>query len=166
MYMLGFTRGFPYLGGLDRRIAVPRLGLLDAYSTGGVGIASKQTGIYPVDSPGGWRLIGRTPLVLFDAAAEPVLLKPGDYLRFCSVSAAEYGEIWRQVREGTYSLEITLRENGGDERMILCEVLRPGLWTTIQDLGRPGWQRVRYSGGGRDGCLRIQIGQPLARQRG
>ena len=114
VYMLGFTPGFPYLGGLDERIAVPRLENPRMHiPAGSVGIAGKQTGIYPVDSPGGWRLIGRTPLVLFDAAAaEPVLLKPGDYLRFCSVSAEEYGEIRRQVREGTYSLAITLRENG------------------------------------------------------
>ncbi|HBS57816.1 MAG: 5-oxoprolinase subunit PxpB [Bacillota bacterium] len=111
VYMLGFIPGFPYLGGLDERIAVPRLDKPRAHiPAGSVGIAGKQTGIYPLDSPGGWRLIGRTPLVLFDAAAaEPVLLRPGDHLRFRAVSPAEYEEIRRQVRDGTYSLAVTPR---------------------------------------------------------
>lgn len=84
VHFLGFAPGFPYLGGLDPALAAPRL---DAPRTrvraGSVGIAGAQTGIYPLDSPGGWRLIGRTPLALFDPGRlEPCLLRPGDLLRF------------------------------------------------------------------------------------
>ncbi|HLO67907.1 MAG TPA: 5-oxoprolinase subunit PxpB, partial [Holophaga sp.] len=87
VHFLGFAPGFPYLGGLDPALAAPRL---DAPRTrvpaGSVGIAGAQTGIYPLESPGGWRLIGRTPLVLFDPRRpEPCLLRPGDLLRFVEV---------------------------------------------------------------------------------
>jgi len=65
--MLGFTPGFPYLGGMDPRIATPRLeNPRIKIPAGSVGIAGEQTGIYPVDSPGGWRIIGRTPVNIYD----------------------------------------------------------------------------------------------------
>lgn len=104
VYMLGFTPGFPYLGGMDPRIAVPRLDNPRInIPAGSVGIAGKQTGIYPVDSPGGWQLIGRTPLALYDASrAQPVLLRAGDYLRFRPIYPEEYAQIRRQVLAGTY----------------------------------------------------------------
>lgn len=78
IYMLGFIAGFPYLGGMSREIAAPRLKSPRVKIEGGsVGIAGEQTGIYPVASPGGWQLIGRTPLKLYDAEREkPVLLRP------------------------------------------------------------------------------------------
>ncbi len=84
VYMMGFTPGFPYMGKLDPAIATPRL---EAPRTrvpaGSVGIAGEQTGIYPVESPGGWRLIGRTSQRLFDLGAEPpFLFSPGDTVRF------------------------------------------------------------------------------------
>ncbi len=87
IYTIGFAPGFCYLGGLDSRLHTPRLGtprtLVDA---GSVGIAESQTGIYPLDSPGGWRLIGRTPLKLFDARRErPFLYQAGDSLRFVAI---------------------------------------------------------------------------------
>ncbi|RPJ39395.1 MAG: 5-oxoprolinase subunit PxpB [Chloroflexi bacterium] len=84
VYMMGFTPGFPYLGGMDPAIAAPRLSSPRSLVPGGsVGIAGEQTGIYPVDSPGGWRIIGRTPLRLFDPTREPpFLLSPGDLVRF------------------------------------------------------------------------------------
>lgn len=84
VYMIGFTPGFPYLGGLDPAIAAPRLPTPRSRVPGGsVGIAGEQTGIYPVDSPGGWRIIGRTPLRLFDPLRDPpFLLEPGDVVRF------------------------------------------------------------------------------------
>jgi inhibitor of KinA len=84
VYLIGFTPGFPYLGGLDERIASPRLPSPRQHvPAGSVGIAGLQTGIYPVDSPGGWRLIGWTPLKLFDPARQsPSLLAPGDVVRF------------------------------------------------------------------------------------
>ena len=84
VYMLGFTPGFPYLGGLDARIAAPRLETpRSRVPAGSVGIAGSQTGIYSLDSPGGWRLIGWTPLRLFDPAADPpALLNVGDVVKF------------------------------------------------------------------------------------
>jgi KipI family sensor histidine kinase inhibitor len=85
--MMGFTPGFPYLMGLDETIAAPRLAVpRQLVPAGSVGIAGSQTGVYPLDSPGGWRIIGRTDAVLFDAAkAQPFLLSPGDEVRFVPV---------------------------------------------------------------------------------
>ena len=90
--MLGFLPGFPYLGGMDPRLEVPRL---DSPRTrippGAVGIGGKQTGIYPLASPGGWRLIGRTPAVLYDPHREnPILYQAGDYIRFCPITREEF----------------------------------------------------------------------------
>jgi inhibitor of KinA len=84
VYMMGFTPGFPYLGKLDSAIVTPRLERPRTHvSAGTVAIASSQTGIYPIDSPGGWRLIGYTSLQLFDPASEsPFLFSPGDEVRF------------------------------------------------------------------------------------
>jgi KipI family sensor histidine kinase inhibitor len=104
-YMLGFTPGFSYLGGMDESLATPRLSnprvLIPA---GSVGIAGKQTGAYSIDSPGGWQLIGRTPLRLFDPKNEinPTLVDAGDWVRFRSVSEAEYMEIQREVQSCRY----------------------------------------------------------------
>ena len=92
VYMMGFTPGFPYLGGMDTRIAAPRLATPRTLIPGGsVGIAGEQTGIYPLASPGGWRLIGRTPLSLFDKGSDtPFLLSAGDRVRFVPVDEATY----------------------------------------------------------------------------
>jgi KipI family sensor histidine kinase inhibitor len=87
VYLMGFTPGFAYLGELDERIETPRLETPRLrVPAGSVGIAGRQTGIYPLESPGGWRLIGLTALTLFDpAAAAPFLLAPGDLVRFVAV---------------------------------------------------------------------------------
>lgn len=92
VYMLGFTPGFPYLGGMSSRISAPRLASpRGSVPAGSVGIAGDQTGVYPQETPGGWRLIGRTPLRLFDLDAErPFLLAPGDVVRFRPVDEEEY----------------------------------------------------------------------------
>lgn len=84
VYMMGFLPGFPYLGGLDVSIAAPRLETpRRRVPAGSVGIAGEQTGIYPLASPGGWRLIGRTEVALFDLTAHPpCLLAPGDQVQF------------------------------------------------------------------------------------
>ncbi|MFB3905437.1 MAG: 5-oxoprolinase subunit PxpB [Acidobacteriota bacterium] len=94
VYMIGFTPGFPYLGGLPKTLATPRLHVpRTLVPAGSVGIAGEQTGVYPVESPGGWRLIGRTPLKLYDPAREdPVLLEPGDLVRFHRIDEAEFRE--------------------------------------------------------------------------
>lgn len=87
VYMMGFTPGFPYLGGMDERIAAPRLQSPRTHvPAGSVGIAGKQTGVYPIDSPGGWQIIGRTALTLFDPGRDdPFTLAPGDLVRFVPI---------------------------------------------------------------------------------
>ena len=84
VYMLGFVPGFSYMGRVDSSIAAPRHRVpRDRVPPGSVGIAGEQTGIYPIESPGGWQLIGRTERVMFDAArTPPSLLQPGDLVRF------------------------------------------------------------------------------------
>ena len=86
---LGFAPGFAYLSGLSPRLATPRLAVpRRRVPAGSVGIAGEQTGVYPFSTPGGWRLIGRTPLKLFDAGREPMsLLEIGDRVRFAAVEA-------------------------------------------------------------------------------
>lgn len=88
VYMLGFVPGFCYMGRVDPVIAAPRHRVpRERVPTGSVGIAGGQTGVYPVDSPGGWQLIGRTDTVMFDASRDrPSLLAPGDLVRFVAVS--------------------------------------------------------------------------------
>lgn len=95
IYMIGFTPGFPFLGGLPEQLHTPRLETPRALvPAGSVGIANDQTGIYPVDSPGGWQLIGRTPLKLFDLErTNPFLLKAGDRLKFKPISPDEYARL-------------------------------------------------------------------------
>ena len=88
VYMLGFVPGFCYMGRVEPSIAAPRHRIpRERVPAGSVGLAGGQTGVYPVDSPGGWQLIGRTDAVMFDAARErPSLLAPGDLVRFVAVS--------------------------------------------------------------------------------
>ena len=104
IYMLGFTPGFTYLGGMSDKIATPRLKQPRVkIPAGSVGIAGKQTGVYPVDSPGGWQLIGRTPVKMYDPDREvPILPQAGQYIKFKAVSQAEYDKIAEEVAKGTY----------------------------------------------------------------
>ena len=91
VYMLGFLPGFAYMGELDEAISFPRKKQPGITAAGSVGIAGRQTGIYPLQSPGGWQIIGRTPLKIFDAAKEnPTYLKAGDEVRFISISKHEF----------------------------------------------------------------------------
>jgi len=91
VYMMGFTPGFPYMGTLDEAIVTPRLETpRTLVRAGTVAIAGAQTGIYPLDSPGGWNLIGWTPLKLFDPAGElPFLFAPGDTVRFVPMDGGD-----------------------------------------------------------------------------
>lgn len=109
VYMMGFSPGFPYLGGMSERIATPRLKTpRTAIPAGSVGIAQTQTGIYPVESPGGWQLIGRTPVALFDAGRQPpVFVEAGDYIRFRPISVREYDELAEAIAQGTWQPRIT-----------------------------------------------------------
>lgn len=99
IYMLGFLPGFPYLGGLDTRLVTPRLpNPRTSIPAGSVGIGGEQTGVYPIASPGGWRLIGRTPLKLYDSEREkPTLYQAGDYIRFIPIEEQEYKAIEESV---------------------------------------------------------------------
>ena len=115
-YMLGFTPGFGYLGGLDESLAAPRLKTpRKLIKAGSVGIAGNQTGAYSIDSPGGWRLIGRTPLKLFDPDNNdnPTLIDAGDWIKFRCISKDEFETIKRGVDDGTYAPERLALKNGG-----------------------------------------------------
>lgn len=92
VYMLGFTPGFTYLGGMNNKLETPRLANPRVkIPEGSVGIAGKQTGVYPIESPGGWQLIGRTPIKLYDPKREnPILLKAGDYVKFIPITKDEF----------------------------------------------------------------------------
>ena len=106
VYMLGFAPGFPYLGGMSDKIATPRLETpRTVIPAGSVGIADLQTGIYPSATPGGWRLIGRTPLKLFDESRQPpVLVEPGDYIKFIAINQAEYESIQLGIENDTFEV--------------------------------------------------------------
>lgn len=97
VYMIGFAPGFPYIGGMSEEIAAPRRDSPRLkIPAGTVGIAGKQTGVYPIESPGGWQLIGRTPLGLFRPDdSVPSLLKAGDKIRFYEISEEQYQE-WKK----------------------------------------------------------------------
>lgn len=101
IYMVGFLPGFCYLGGLDERIATPRLKVPRvSIPEGSVGIADQQTGIYPIQSPGGWQLIGRTPIKLYDPnREEPILPRAGMHLKFCPIDQKEFDRIWAREHQ-------------------------------------------------------------------
>jgi antagonist of KipI len=145
--MIGFAPGFPYLAGLPDGLVQPRHATPRLKVPGGsVGIAGNQTGVYSVESPGGWQLIGRTFTPLFRLEQEePFLLGPGDRVSFVPVDR----ESRSNMEEG--------RSAGVGERhavsadaaeSVAFELLKPGLLTTLQDLGRPGWQMYGVSVGG------------------
>ena len=108
IYMLGFLPGFCYLGGLDERIFTPRLASprikIDA---GSVGIGGSQTGIYPLDSPGGWQLMGKTPVKTYHPDREvPILVEAGDYIRFVPIDEEEFYRIKELVDKNEYQVVI------------------------------------------------------------
>ena len=112
IYMLGFLPGFCYLGGLDERIHTPRLANPRIrIREGSVGIGGSATGIYPMDSPGGWQLMGMTPVKTYDPSKDvPILLNAGEYIRFIRIDEAEYQRIKDLVSRGEY--EVTVHEEG------------------------------------------------------
>ena len=134
VFMLGFQPGFPYLGVVDEQIAAPRRSTPRVrVPAGSVGIAGRQTGIYPRESPAGWQIIGRTPRRLFDPDREPpALLAPGDTVRFVPVAASTV--TFDPASPGS------LRTAASTVAMRHVTVIRPGMLTTVQDAGRWGYQ--------------------------
>jgi KipI family sensor histidine kinase inhibitor len=147
---VGFVPGFPYLLGLPANLRMPRrVNPRVNVLPGSVGIGGGQTGIYPTSTPGGWQLIGRTPLRLFrPEAAPPSLLAAGDTVRFNSIPAAQWKEEPGPAAEPDPSHHPEGARPAADPAARVVEVVRPGALTTVQDLGRPGWQRFGVPRGG------------------
>ena len=151
---LGFLAGFPYLSGLPRALAVPRLTTPRTHvPAGSVAIAEQQAGVYPAATPGGWRILGRTALPLFDPERDPpALLRPGDRVRFSPVAADDLPAAaptrWEPV--------------GREERGLpWLRVIEPGLQTTIQDGGRVGYARYGVSTSGAADLDALALGNAL-----
>jgi KipI family sensor histidine kinase inhibitor len=138
VFMLGFLPGFGYLGTVDKRIAAPRRETPRLrVASGSVGIAEQQTGVYPRASPGGWQIIGWSPIPLFDPGRVPsALLKPGDAVRFVPMPRDHAESAGNSP--GAARLATPTRQNEQHSRTVT--VVRPGLLTTIQDRGRWGHQ--------------------------
>ena len=134
--MLGFMPGFAYLGMLPAELETPRRETPRVrVPAGSVAIAGRQTAIYPAASPGGWQIIGRTSIRLFDPRADPpCLIQAGDRVRFVRVG---------ELPPAPSTVPATAAAS-----VPAIEVLRPGLLTTVQDLGRPGWRRAGVSASG------------------
>ncbi len=136
--MLGFAPGFPYMAGLDPRLAMPRRSTPRVrIAPGTVAIARDQSAVYTLETPGGWNLIGRTPVALFTPQADPpTLLQPGDRVRFVPMTPAEFAQAQSAARQaGPASQSAAVGEGG-------IEVLRPGPLSALQDGGRIGFQRL------------------------
>ena len=108
IYMLGFQPGFPYLGGLDERLFTPRLAMPRIkLRAGSVGIGGEQTGLYPLESPGGWQLIGTTPVKAYNPKKEnPIPYEAGDYIKFTPISLEEFKEIEELEKKEQYVFRI------------------------------------------------------------
>lgn len=166
IYMMGFLPGFPYLGGMEKCLETPRLETpRTKIPAGSVAIGGAQTGLYPVESPGGWNIIGRTPLKLFDLNRNPhFLYNSGDKIRFEPISRKEFEEfdekIWlekfwqetqfKNLNETVLPEKKNARKNttphyecGGG-----IKILVPGLLTTVQDKGTKGFQKYGISQSG------------------
>jgi KipI family sensor histidine kinase inhibitor len=146
VYMIGFSPGFPYLGGLDQSIAMPRTPTpRTSVPPGSVGIGGGQTGIYPWQSPGGWRIIGRTPLKLFDPARkDPSLLHPGDTVRFVPVGRPP--DLWDGHPTPADKSEGHAKSARPGVPAFLVE--HPGLLSLVVDDGRRGYRKLGVPLGG------------------
>jgi len=141
---LGFAPGFSYLIGLSPELVTPRRATpRTLVPAGSVGIGGNQTGVYALPTPGGWSLIGQTPLRLFRPERdEPFLIRAGDSMRFEPISEARYDEI------AAAESRLDIDPHREPDSNTVFEVLTPGLQTTIQDPGRPGYGRFGVSPGG------------------
>lgn len=145
---VGFAPGFGYLGGLPKELEMPRRATpRTSVPAGSVGIGGAQTGVYPLATPGGWNLIGRTPLRLFDAArGEPALLQAGDRVKFSAISPSEFATLTAAISQSLIDKASVTRAGGREEEGgpavhdggSTVTVVRAGMLTTVQDLGRRG----------------------------
>ncbi len=151
VYMLGFSPGFAYMGQVPDAIATPRLPTpRTRVPAGSVAIAAQQTGVYPQATPGGWRLLGRTNIVLFDPQREPAcFFQPGDRVQFAPVDAFPGEE------------HLAVSEPAADMGPTAIEVVSPGLLTTVQDLGRLGYQRFGVPVSGAMDAWALRAGNAL-----
>lgn len=110
---LGFLPGFPYLSGLSEELSAPRKMMpRERIDAGAVAIGGAQTGIYPIDSPGGWNIIGKTPINIFDVSlAKPSLFKAGDMIQFYEITKTEFDAITEKIKTGNYKLGKTLSDD-------------------------------------------------------
>ncbi len=146
IFMLGFLPGFPYLGNMNPKLEVPRLKTpRTKIPAGSVAIGGKQTGVYPMVSPGGWQIIGRTPLPLYDPLRNPpVLYRAGDRIRFVPVSKEDFAKIEQKQNQNTACIAEKPRFAVGSG----IQVLSAGACTTVQDKGRYGFQHIGISESG------------------
>jgi inhibitor of KinA len=114
VYMLGFMPGFPYLGGLDEKLHKPRLETPRVrIPAGSVGIGGRQTGMYPFESPGGWNLLGRTPVPLFDPGREETILyAAGDRIIYRPIDEDDYKRIEKEIASGEYEVKYEVKGGG------------------------------------------------------
>lgn len=150
---LGFLAGFPYLTGLPRALAVPRLSTPRRHvPSGSVAIADRQAGIYPTDSPGGWRLLGRTAMPLFDPTQRPPsLFRPGDRVRFYPTSDSEPASVAMPA----------LQRSEKSQAVAWLRVIQPGMQTTVQDHGRTGFARYGVTASGAADPDALALGNAL-----
>lgn len=142
VYMLGFLPGFTYMGEVDERIATPRKKSPRLkIEAGSVGIADNQTGVYPFDSPGGWNIIGKTPLKLFDSKKEnPIFFQSGDNIIFKPITLEVYNSMQRDSLPNVN--EVRPLSSGKNQMYTHLEILKPGIADSFQDLGRYGFQHL------------------------
>ena len=169
IYMMGFLPGFPYLGGMDERLNTPRLeSPRTKIPAGSLAIGGAQTGLYPVESPGGWNIIGRTPLKLFDLSRTPrFLYRAGDKILFVPISRQEFDSFdensWLKEELGVEGAPATGAASASAASAATCmsaykkeslvcgggiKILEAGLLTTVQDSGTRGFQKYGISQSG------------------
>jgi KipI family sensor histidine kinase inhibitor len=186
VHMIGFTAGFAYLGGLPERLHTPRLPSPRTKTPrGAVGIGGSQTGAYSAETPGGWRLIGRTPLPLFDPLKEPPTpMLPGDTVRFDPISRDEYDRLEREYQRAAGSgqradgqlgnraigqlgqselpsRQIAKSPSSSFASRKALEFMRAGLLTTVQDRGRIGCQKFGVTVSGAMDEVALRVGNML-----
>jgi len=156
---IGFAPGFPYLAGLPEPLRTPRRATpRTAVPAGSVGIGGAQSGIYPLETPGGWNLIGRTPQPLFRPGEKsPAWLRVGDRVKFRPIGPEEFQRLEAEHREAVPPEDAPTSPDG----KAAIEVIRPGLLTTVQDLGRRGHRSSGLPAGGAMDALALRVANLL-----